>query len=257
MKRQPASGNREGSLREKRDEDVTATTSDLPLKLRILIVDDDKKLLSLLESLLLEEDHEVITCQTGLEAIERCREEAFDLLISDLMMPGASGIEVLKESRKTQPDCLVIIITGYASLETAVEAIREGAYDYITKPFKLEELKIVVNNAREKIGLIRENRRLLEELQNASEQLYMVKKVMGAKAEGEYGNNERDHAGNRDSPLIAGSMLPSYYLENQEVGMGGSFLSDLERISNLRSKGYLSEEEFSLCKSRLLRNLKR
>jgi CheY-like chemotaxis protein len=232
-------------------------TSDLTLKLRILIVDDDKKLLSLLESLLLEENHEVITCHTGLEAMKKCREKRFDLLISDLMMPGASGIEVLKESRKTQPDCLVIIITGYASLETAVEAIREGAYDYITKPFKLEELKIVVNNAREKIGLIRENRRLLEELQNASEQLYMVKKVMGAGTDDELGREKRAQERNRDGPLIAGSMLPSYYLDNQTVGTGGSFLHDLERISDLRSKGYLSEEEFSLCKSRLLKNLKR
>jgi len=231
-------------------------TSDLQRKLRILIVDDDKKLLSLLESLLLEEDHEVITCQTGLEAIKRCQEQHFDLLITDLMMPGASGIEVLKESRKTQPDCLVIIITGYASLETAVEAIREGAYDYIAKPFKLEELKIVVNNAREKIGLIRENRRLLEELQNASEQLYMVKKVMGARTDDEVEHEKPDQARHRNGPLIAGSMLPSYYLDNQTVGTGGSFLSDLERISDLRSKGYLSEEEFSLCKSRLLKNLK-
>jgi CheY-like chemotaxis protein len=231
-------------------------TSDILQTLKILIVDDDKKLLSLLESLLLEEKHEVITCQSGLEAIERSQEQHFDLLITDLMMPGASGIEVLKESRKNHPDCLVIIITGYASLETAVEAIREGAYDYITKPFKLEELKIVVNNAREKIGLIRENRRLLEELQNASQQLYMVKKVMGARTDDELEHEKPDHARNRDGPLIAGSMLPSYYLDNHTVGTGGSFLSDLERISDLRSKGYLSEEEFSLCKSRLLKNLK-
>ncbi len=232
-------------------------TSDLLLKLRILIVDDDKKLLALLESLLLEENHEVITCQTGLEAIERCRREHFDLLVTDLMMPGASGIEVLKESRRIQPDCLVIIITGYASLETAVEAIREGAYDYITKPFKLEELKIVVNNAREKIGLIRENGRLLAELHNASEQLYLVKQVMAGRTAGEAEPEKGDHARNRDGPLIAGSMLPSYYLDTQTVGTKGSFLSDLERISDLKSKGYLSEEEFSLCKSSLLRNLKR
>ena len=84
-------------------------TPDLQQKLKILIVDDDKKLLSLLESLLLEEKHEVVTCQSGLEAIKKCQEQHFDLLITDLMMPGASGIEVLKESRKNQPDCLVII----------------------------------------------------------------------------------------------------------------------------------------------------
>ena len=127
------------------------------MKFEILIVDDDKTLLSALKTVLDHENH-VTICNDGNKAIELCKNEKFDLIITDLMMPGASGLEVLTESRKMDPDILVVLITGFASLETAVQAIREGAYDYITKPFKLDEIRIIVNNAREKIRLIRENK---------------------------------------------------------------------------------------------------
>ena len=117
------------------------------MKLNILIVDDDKTILSALKTVL-DRENNVTICNDGKKAIQLCRNKKFDLIITDLMMPGANGLEVLTESRKIDPDSLVILITGFASLETAVQAIREGAYDYITKPFKLEEIKIIVNNAR-------------------------------------------------------------------------------------------------------------
>ena len=119
---------------------------------------------------ILDKENNVTVCNDGNKAIELCRNEKFDLIITDLMMPGASGLEVLTETRKIDPDSLVVLITGFASLETAVQAIREGAYDYITKPFKLEEIKIIVNNEREKISLIRENRKLIEDLPRAPSQ---------------------------------------------------------------------------------------
>jgi len=224
------------------------------MPLKTLIVDDDRKLLSVLTSLLVEDNHDVTACNNGLEAIEKCRQEKFDLLISDLMMPGASGLEVLKEARKLYPDILVILITGFASIESAVQAIRDGAYDYITKPFKLEEIKIVVNNAQERIHLVRENRRLLAELQEAYNQLHMVKQLMGAND-----NDEQEEPGSgnpmkNNGPFIAGSMLSHYYQENKP-GTGTPLLSDLERISALRDRGFLTEEEFKLCKSKLFKNL--
>jgi DNA-binding NtrC family response regulator len=221
------------------------------VELRILIVDDDKKLLSVLKGLLGEDNHEVIACDNGLDAIQKCREEKFDLVITDLMMPGASGLEVLKETRKIYPDTLVILITGFASLESAIQAIREGAYDYIAKPFKLEEIKIVVRNAWERIRLARENERLLRELQEAYRQLHMVKKIMGLEKDFAA---EVDEQEKHQQPFIAGSMLPQYYQENRPTAYPG-FLTDLERFSALVEKGLLSEEEFSLCKSKLFRNL--
>ena len=222
--------------------------------MKILIVDDDRKLLSVLKTIFIEENHEIITQNNGLDAIQICRKQIFDLIITDLMMPGANGIEVLKEARKIHPETLVILITGYASIETAIQAIRDGAYDYITKPFKLEEIKIAVHNADERIALIRENRRLLQKLQEAYTELHWVKKVMKAPS----GQNDdvsqdkilmetQDH-----EPFIAGSMLPLYYSEKRR-DMVSPILSDLERISALREKGFLSEEEFNLCKTRLIK----
>ncbi|MGD8387685.1 MAG: response regulator [Desulfobacteraceae bacterium] len=226
-----------------------------PLKLNILAVDDDRRMRSVLKSLLAEEGHEVATSSDGLEAIAQCRETAFDLVITDLMMPGASGIEVLKACRQSYPDTLVVLITGFASLETAIEAIREGAYDYITKPFKMDEMKIVVKNAGEQIRLQRENRRLLEELKEAYEQIRIVKKIMGATSSDETPEDAAAESAARKEPLIAGSMLSHSYVES---GFGGrqALLSDLERIASLRDKGFLSDEEFELCKAKLLHNLK-
>ncbi|MBW1802430.1 MAG: response regulator [Deltaproteobacteria bacterium] len=176
------------------------------MNLNALIVDDDTKLLTILKSLLTEEKLDVTTSDNGLDAINKCTEQQFDLIISDLMMPGASGLEVLKEARKVSPATLVILVTGFASLETAIEAIREGAYDYITKPFKLDEIKIVVNNAKEKIYLVRENERLFRELQDAYQQLHMVKKIMGAHQEDYMDGASPERILRTNEPLIAGSM---------------------------------------------------
>lgn len=227
------------------------------MQLKILIVDDDRKLLSVLKTILAGEKDDVTLCYNGKNAIDMCRNSKFDLIITDLMMPGANGMEVLKESRKIDPDSLVILMTGFASLETAVQAIREGAYDYITKPFKLDEMKIIVNNAREKIRLIRENKKLIRELQNAYSQLHMMKNIIGMGEESSQKEEPPDTEIKGETPFIAGSMLPFYYTHTENNTDTGSLtLSDLERISALRERGFLTEEEYNLCKSRLLKNIK-
>lgn len=218
------------------------------MDLKLLLIDDDKRLLSALKGLALEEDLHVTTCENGLEGIQKCREEKYDLVITDLMLPGASGLEVLREARKKSPGTLVVLITGYASLESAVQAIREGAYDYVAKPFKLEEIRILLRNGSERIRLVHENERLLGELQAAYTQLQGVKELMGI------GGNDVIDTQDQAMPFIAGSMLPLYY-QHSRAAEGPGFLSDLERISTLYEKGFISKEEFHLCKSRLLKNL--
>ncbi|MDM7920277.1 MAG: response regulator [Methanosarcina sp.] len=217
------------------------------MKLRLLIVDDDRTLLSALKTVF-DQENNVTVCNDGKKAIDLCRNEKFDLIITDLMMPGANGLEVLTETRKIDPDSLVVLITGFASLETAVQAIREGAYDYITKPFKLEEIKIIVNNAREKIRLIRENRKLIDDLKNAYEQLNMMKKLLEINSDKPEENNEDDR------PVIAGSMLPFYYSSTVSNGKS-SILDNLERISDLKERGLLTGKEFELCKSKLFNSM--
>ena len=224
------------------------------MNLKTLVVDDDKRLRSVLKGLLSEEGHQVATCENGDLAIKSCLAEKFDLIITDLKMPGADGLDVLRKAKKIHPDTLVVIVTGFASLETAIQAIREGAYDYITKPFKLEEFKILIKNASEKIELIKENQGLLIELQEAYRHLNVVKQIVGLNSGGE-GEKETSHNDKEGGDLfIAGSMLSQVYLEKKgETTI--PVLSDLERISNLKDKGFLSEEEFELCKSKLMKKI--
>jgi DNA-binding NtrC family response regulator len=223
--------------------------------LKILIVDDDKNLLSVLKSVLVEEEHDVTTSSDGRSAINLCRQKKFDLIITDLMMPGTNGLEVLREAHKIDPDTIVILITGFASLETAVQAIREGAYDYITKPFKLDEIKIIVNNAREKMLLIRENKNLILELQEAYKQLQMVKNSINMNSLREEDDDDAVSKTMEKNFFVTGSMLPLYYSENMQ-DIHQPVLSHLERIAGLKEKGFLTEEEFSLCKSKLFKNIK-
>lgn len=223
------------------------------MQLKTFIVDDDKRLRSTLKGLLDEEKHEVTSCGDGAEAIKICLSRQFDLIITDLKMPGADGLDVLMNAKQKYPDTLVIIITGFASLETAIQAIREGAYDYLTKPFRLEEFKILIKNAAEKIELIKENRRLLTELKEAYKHLNIAKKIMGLGPDNL--NEDQPHFVTRGNDLfIAGSMLPQYYLEkNDERSL--PTLDDLERISILKDKGFLSDEEFRWCKARLMKKI--
>ncbi len=130
----------------------------------ILIVDDEKNYLVVLEALLGPEGYEILTAGTGREALHHIRESDVDLVITDMKMPGISGMELLEEAKKIKPDLPVIMMTAYGTIEMAVEAMKKQAFDYITKPFQNEELKLTVRKALENYRLIRENQRLSEEL---------------------------------------------------------------------------------------------
>ena len=119
-----------------------------------MVVDDDDIVRDVISSLLSGEGYSVVTAKDGLEAIKTLKNERIHLVITDLRMPGADGIEVLKESIRLEPERAVIILTAYGTLDIALKAIREGAYDYMTKPFKMEEMIIRVNNAYERTLLV-------------------------------------------------------------------------------------------------------
>ncbi len=131
---------------------------------QILLVDDDKESCAALSLLLEKSGYSVVTCHSGEDALIRVQNHPFDLIISDLVLPGLSGIDVLKRVREESSDTCVILITGKASTETAVEAMREGALDYITKPFNLNQLTVQIEKALEKRRLIVENRYLRQQL---------------------------------------------------------------------------------------------
>ncbi|MBI2878057.1 MAG: sigma-54-dependent Fis family transcriptional regulator [Candidatus Tectomicrobia bacterium] len=157
---------------------------------KILVVDDEKSMRDFLHIFLRKEGYEVIEAEAAGEAIAflRQEEECCDLIISDIIMPDVGGLEVLKEAIHCHPFVPVLMITAFATTETALEAMRIGAYDYITKPFKLEELRLVIKNALEKRRLQEENSYLRGELSRKkssngfvgrSEKIVEVFKVMG------------------------------------------------------------------------------
>jgi len=138
---------------------------------RILVADDEVKICSLLKKLLEREGYQVTTVNDGTSALKEMLRQKPDLLISDIQMPGMDGLELSRRARSLDADLPVVLITGYASMETAVQALREGVSDYITKPFSIAELKGVVGRIIENRALTAENRRLLVELKVANQQL--------------------------------------------------------------------------------------
>jgi two-component system, NtrC family, response regulator PilR len=145
----------------------TLPASDRPLG-RILVVDDERSMRELLMIVLRREGHQVHLAEDGKTAVAMLERHAVDVLISDIRMPGMSGVDVLREAKRIDPDIVGIMITAFASTDTAVEALRLGAYDYLTKPFDVEELKAKVNNAIERRTLQQENVLLKRALRTGS-----------------------------------------------------------------------------------------
>jgi two-component system response regulator PilR (NtrC family) len=130
----------------------------------ILLVDDEPNIIEILEIVLHDEGLEVFKAASAREALELLRKTAVDIVISDIRMPDMSGVELLKEAKKIVPESVFILITAYASTETAIDALQHGAYDYLTKPFKMEELLNIVRHSLEKKSLKREVATLRNEI---------------------------------------------------------------------------------------------
>lgn len=130
----------------------------------VLIVDDEKNYLVVLEALLGPEGYEIMTVENAQAALELIQGTDLDLVITDMKMPGMSGMELLEAAKKIKPEMPVIMMTAYGTIEMAVEAMKKQAYDYITKPFQNEELKLTVRKALQNHRLIKENRLLSEAL---------------------------------------------------------------------------------------------
>jgi len=134
------------------------------LKLKILVIDDDTSLRRVLEYNLQEEGYEVQTASSGEEGLYLFGQSQPSLVITDMKMSGMDGLMVLKAIKKRSPEALVIIMTAFGTVDVAVEAMKAGAHDYITKPFNRDELKLTVRKALEFSGLTQENKRLKNEL---------------------------------------------------------------------------------------------
>jgi two-component system response regulator AtoC len=141
----------------------------------LLVVDDDPVTINLLKEVLTKEGYDVMAALSGEEAIARGMESVFDIVITDVRMHDKDGMEVLRSFKKVAPETTVIMITAFGSIETAIEAIRQGAFDYISKPFKLDEIKFAIRRALEQRRLLQENRFYRQELLDK----YQFKNVIG------------------------------------------------------------------------------
>jgi YesN/AraC family two-component response regulator len=208
--------------------------------IKILIVDDDKVVADVLRDLISENGERTVdVCYDGLSAIETIQKNLYDLLIVDLVMPRVGGLDLLKYAKKVNPDTIVVIITGYASLETAIMAIKEGAYDYIRKPCNLEEIKIVVKNAIERITLHRENKDLVKKLQDAYHELMVLKEKRLEDAEAANIN------------LFSPNVPSLHYLYNPDYPPD-NYVEKLQALSTLKENGVLTDSEFKAFKKHLV-----
>jgi DNA-binding NtrC family response regulator len=209
-------------------------------QVNILIVDDEKDVADILKDCISDKERSIDVCYDGLDGIDHIQKNSYDLVIVDLVMPKVGGLDVLKYAKVANPDVLVVIITGYASLETAIMAVREGAYDYIRKPCKLEEIKIVVDNAIDKIKLFRENKGLLKEIKDAYNELMLLK-------------NEKKADKKISSINFFSSNMPSlHYLYNNNSAPNNT-IDKLQALSSLKERGGLTENEYKTFKHNLLK----
>lgn len=137
---------------------------------KILVVDDDMGSLSSLGEAMTREGYAVTLASSGEEALRIGRDQDFDVVITDLRMQGVDGLQVVRTFKNSRPELVVIVMTGFASMETVVDAIAAGAYDYISKPFKLDQMRLKVRQSMQQAKLLRENRDLRERVQSRDEQ---------------------------------------------------------------------------------------
>jgi two-component system, NtrC family, response regulator PilR len=133
---------------------------------RLLVVDDEPSMREFLEILLSQEGYEVRTAATGEEGYKVYQSEGPDLILTDVKMPGMSGLDLIREIHSLDPFIPIIAVTAYASADDAIRAVREGAYDYLSKPFQVEDLRIIIRNALETRRLRRENQELKRSIED-------------------------------------------------------------------------------------------
>ncbi|MBN1865965.1 response regulator [Candidatus Sumerlaeota bacterium] len=227
--------------------------------MRVLVVDDDPTILALLEEVFQSDPALRLTTEGDSEkADEILSNETIDLLITDLYMPKIDGLRLLEHAMQTNADILVVIITGYASLETTLRAMDMGVYDYITKPFRVEEFRLLLQNAAIRVHLARENRTLRREHAQFKERAEQAEGELSAlKQEAERLRDELGRrqeiqpraarAGNGDAPARAG--LSSY-----EKGLetpAERYDREIRNLQEMFSEGRLSAKEFEAARQRL------
>lgn len=147
-----------------------------PDRVQLLVVDDDDEFRGTVLRRFARRGFRVEEAPSGAEALDLSARKSFDVAIVDLMMPGMSGLELLARLKELHPDCQIVMLTGQGTIETAVEAMKQGAYDFLTKPFPLGELEVVIQKAYERHRLQKENKQLAAALERSAPKSEIVGK---------------------------------------------------------------------------------
>lgn len=185
---------------------------------KILIADNDKLIQDVIKASLSKEGYTVVLANDGFDALRILKTENISLVITALKMSGVNGIEILKYALRINPDIAVVILTTFGNLEATLEAVKEGAYDYVTKPFKVEEIVFLVEKAYSRSVLINENRELLRYLRDTYQDMEVVKT-----------------AAQSNNPEITLSMI--------------------ERMERLKTMNVLTSQEVEILKERLVKGI--
>ncbi len=219
------------------------------LDYHVLVVDDERDIRDGSERILTRKGYKVTKASNGEEALRYVEETQFAIVLLDLKMPGMDGLEVLGLIRESHPDTLVIVITGFATVETAIEAMKRGAYDFIPKPFKPDQLRIVVDRAIERKQLTDEARRLQEERQRTLKDLHLeqsrTRTVIRALPDGVIVTTPDAHVALMNPACIRLISLPGEILPGEHIR---HYVED-ESLRDLvirTSRGEVPEEQTSL-----------
>jgi YesN/AraC family two-component response regulator len=234
--------------------------------LRVLVADDEPMYRTLLEKTIAAEGFEVEVALDGQEAIDRLQTTDYDIILTDLAMPRKSGTEVLRAAKKKNKDTVVIIITGFASLDTALAAIKDGVYDYITKPFQIDEIKLTFKNAAEKVRLEAERTNLEQKLDEA---LRTIDNLTNPRPDHQAKNIEIDQQMAVRQRELTDSMrrlrtfqdrlLPVQLIpkrlersEEKKDKEDETVVDRLQDAAKLHREGAINDDEFRLLKKRIL-----
>jgi DNA-binding response OmpR family regulator len=211
---------------------------------KILVVDDELFVRELLLEFLGKQGFEVHLAESGEKALEVAKSVPVQIALIDLKMPGMDGIQTLKELRKISPEILAIIMTGYPTIESAVEALRSGACDYVIKPFKLNELRASIDKALKEHQLKYEIDELKGKIKILEDELKNYQK----------GTKNPDHLkfnpGSGVTPIAGGAL---YALEQKPAD--SVVLEQIKKLGELKDKGLITDQEFELKKGELLDRL--
>ena len=201
-------------------------------RLRAAIIDDDAGILDLIEQILKEEGIDVRRYSQAEEFLTHLEAYDLDIIISDLMLPGMSGLDLLDDLNSRGKEIPVVIITGYASLDSAIEAVNRGAFQYIKKPFNIEEIRFVINR-------LRQRRDTMKEMETLKSQVKSLQEKIGKE-------------GKEDPRNILPLSPLSLIQETMDVSKA---LSAIEFLGRLKSDGFISEKEFGDYKGKILKRI--